>query len=231
MMERFGGAASVTPGAPRHREQPHQKEQSVSEPHVPVTDQDGAQVLANHHTDLGMALHAMANAVITAAAQGDGLRTAQTRDDLLEWCAGELLPYVAALRSAVLPRVAAQTRGELLARALEDQAELLLRTAGALREAPTAVHAAIQAHALQTLYDTFLNQLDELMLPLLVDADTPMVHVIAELHAAIAARPSVAPTAGGGCGGGCGCGSGGGCGSNGGGCGGGGCGGHDHGEA
>ncbi|MCZ2527582.1 DUF2249 domain-containing protein [Streptomyces sp. HB2AG] len=184
--------------------------------------QDAAAVEAveSHHTHLAGELAGQVSMLLDAAVRdpgaADGVRTG-----LVAFCDRELLPHAAAEESILYPAAHGTTEARLLVDGMLAEHRRIEALVGALRAAPTAVHAAVEAKALQVLFEEHLRKENTLVLPLLAASpDVSLAGLLEGMHdllgghghaegledAGRAEGGEEEPERSGGCGGGCACG-------------------------
>ena len=169
-------------------------------------DRAAAAAVVAHHTQLAADLSRLVAAVRAAAGQEAGPDTSPLwrgeRQALLEWLRAELLPHAAAEETALYPAAADQPGARLLVEGMLAEHQAITALVAELDTAGTAVDAAAAARALAALFEVHLAKENDLVLPLLLDAEVDLAGLLAGMHAVLGTEE--AP--GGGCGGGCGCG-------------------------
>lgn len=158
-------------------------------------------ILATWYAELSGGLHTHTAEVVTAAAQSDVDATTLARDEMLDWAEQVLLAHLSAAPAALHAR--APESAQLLVEDISIRAERLVSLVGALKEAPTLVHAGVQAFALQTLGDSYLTAESGLLLRSLRDAGVSLDQAVLELQAGLSSYVPVPASSG--CGGGGGC--------------------------
>lgn len=148
------------------------------------TPEDAAAVEAveAHHTHLAGELAGRVTLLLDAANRNpgaaDGIRTG-----LVAFCDSELLPHAAAEEAALYPAAHGTTEARLLVDGMLAEHRRLTSLVEALRSAPSSVHAAAEARALQVLFEEHLEKENTLVLPLLAAAtDVSLAELLAGMH-------------------------------------------------
>jgi len=169
------------------------------------SDRAAAEAVLRHHEQLDAALTALVAELIEAAEIGDLRRTRDVRDALLGWVHAELLPHAYAEEEALYPVAARQTGARLLVDGMLAEHQAIAELVTELETAPSPVAAAATGRALLAVFETHLAKENDLIVPLLVDADgVDLAGLLAGMHELLGGQDEPAV---GGCGcGGCGCG-------------------------
>ncbi|MEN8652562.1 DUF2249 domain-containing protein [Streptomyces sp. 21So2-11] len=178
------------------------------------TSEDAAAVEAveAHHAHLAGELAGRVTMLLDSADRSPG-----TADDirvgLVAFCDRELLPHASAEEAALYPTARRTDEARLLVDGMLAEHRRIHALVEAMRTAPSAVHAAAEARALQVLFEEHLWKENTLVLPLLASARNvslaELLNGMHELLGAPAHDEAVAEGAdseGGGCGGTCACG-------------------------
>jgi uncharacterized protein (DUF2249 family)/iron-sulfur cluster repair protein YtfE (RIC family) len=171
-------------------------------------DATAATAIEQHHAELSGALAARVEAVLTAAARGDGAATLAARETLVGWCHAELLPHAAAEEKALYPAAHGLDRGRLLVEGMLAEHQVLIGLIDELAAAGDTVRAGAAARALQVVFGNHLEKENELVLPLLTEAPgISLAGLLQDMEQEFAAEQEAAGAEeAGGCGHGCSCG-------------------------
>jgi uncharacterized protein (DUF2249 family) len=146
-------------------------------------DASAAAAIEQHHAELSGSLAAFVDAVVSAAAQGDGAAALAARDRLARWCREELLPHATAEEQTLYPAAHALDRGRLLVDGMLAEHVALTGLTQEIAAAADPVLAAAAARALQVLFASHLQKENELVLPLLTGApDVSLADLLAGMH-------------------------------------------------
>lgn len=168
----------------------------------PAADRRAAQAVVRHHAELAATLDAHTGRLLADADLGDGPETLRHRDELVRWLHDELLPHAKAEETTLYRAAAARDRGALLVDGMLREHEGILGLVAELEKATRPTAAAAAARALAALFAVHLAKENELVVPLLADADdVSLAGLLTGMHDLIGVEES-----GGGCGGDCGCG-------------------------
>jgi uncharacterized protein (DUF2249 family)/iron-sulfur cluster repair protein YtfE (RIC family) len=174
--------------------------------HPNLTDQQAAQAVVSHHTDLANTLAIHADGLLDAAIAGDPTAR-QSQAALVAWLHAELLPHASAEEAALYPAAAGQPGGGALIAGMIDEHRAIVALVAELEHATSPVAAAAAARALRALFSTHLAKENDLVVPMLVAApDVSLAQLLDGLHDLVGAEPASGSGCGGGGGGGCGCG-------------------------
>ncbi|WP_432994646.1 hemerythrin domain-containing protein [Dactylosporangium sp. CA-233914] len=170
------------------------------------SDRAAAGAIVRHHDELAAALNGHVAELIVAAEIG-GLRQAFTaRDTLAGWVRTELLPHASAEEQALYPAAARQPGAGLLVDGMVAEHRAIVALVTELEATSSPVAAAAAGRGLRAVFETHLAKENDLILPLLVDADgVDLAALLVGLHELIGADADT-PAEGCGCHG-CGCGT------------------------
>jgi uncharacterized protein (DUF2249 family)/iron-sulfur cluster repair protein YtfE (RIC family) len=175
-----------------------------------AADAQAVQAVKNHHGKLAAGLADQVEALIEAAALGDQLAAAAESDALVRWCGAELIPHAIAEEQTMYPVAYEDPRARLLVEAMLAEHRGLVALVEAIGEANNPVHAAANAQALRSLFDSHLLKENEQMLPLLAASTEVSLAVILQgMHELLGGQDhgeDAEAVSEGGCGGECGCG-------------------------
>ena len=148
------------------------------------TPEDAAAVEAveAHHTQLAGELAGRVTLLLDAADRNPGTADG-IRAGLVTFCDNELLPHAAAEEKALYPDAHGTTEARLLVDGMLAEHRRLVSLVEALRSAPSSVHAAAEARALQVLFEEHLEKENTLVLPLLAAAtNVSLAELLAGMH-------------------------------------------------
>lgn len=141
-------------------------------------DVRAAEAVKDHHARLAGALAVQVEALLEAAAWG-GLHGAAS-DALVRWCDIELIPHALAEEQTMYPAAHEDPRARLLVDAMLAEDRDMIGLVEAIRQATTPVHAAANAQALRSLFESHLVKENEQILPLLAEYSEDSLTVILE---------------------------------------------------
>jgi len=169
------------------------------------TDRAAAAAVLRHHEQLDATLTGLVAELIEAAESGGRHRAWTVRDTLLAWVHAELLPHAYAEEESLYPAAARQPGAALLVAGMLAEHQAIAELVTELEVTPSPVAAAAAARALRAVFETHLAKENDLIVPLLVDADgVDLAGLLAGMHELLGGRDEPAAA---GCGGdGCGCG-------------------------
>lgn len=175
---------------------PHHSGRATTASH-PAAGTGGAGVAAaihRHHRTMESDLAQLTRTIATAAADSDDVSAEAVA--LYGWCRTELLPHLRSEDSALLTRGRERESTALVARALVDETERLRDAAEDLDSVDDPVQAASLAATVGTLFGLHAAQVDDLLVPALVDAGVDVAGAVAELPEIVGGqgRPKVTVT-------------------------------------
>ncbi|HET9518768.1 MAG TPA: hemerythrin domain-containing protein [Actinoplanes sp.] len=171
-----------------------------------VADQQAAQAVIRHHSELATTLTGHVTRLIEAADAGIQRQVWHYRDELADWLHEQLLPHAYAEEVSLYPAAADLPAGTLLVEGMLGEHRVIAALVADLQSATSPVAAAAAANALQAVFASHLAKENDLVVPLLVAADDVSLAGLLDGMHDILGADSAAATAGGGCGcGGCGC--------------------------
>ena len=145
-----------------------------------MSDEQGAEAIRTHHTQLQADLRSRVTALADSVRRGEWNGGAQR--SLLEYLDAELLPHAAAEEQALYPAGDSGITA-LLVRAMRDEHRNLIAHVSELREATDAVTVATTAAAILALFESHLTKENDLLLPaLLADAQVSVGSLLAGMH-------------------------------------------------
>ncbi|MEH1017324.1 DUF2249 domain-containing protein [Micromonospora sp. CPCC 206060] len=178
----------------------------MSQPDL-VADEQAARAVVRHHSDLAAVLTGHVTRLVDAVDVGTLRQVGACRDELVTWLHGELLPHAYAEEAALYPAAADLPAGKLLVEGMLGEHRAIAALVTELEQATSPTAAAAAARALQAVFATHLAKENDLVVPLLVTADTvSLAGLLDGMHDIIGADSG---SSAGGCGGGaggCGCG-------------------------
>ncbi|MFG2053202.1 DUF2249 domain-containing protein [Micromonospora sp. NPDC048930] len=167
-----------------------------------TADRTAAQAVVRHHAQLAAVLDRHVRRLLTAAENGDDVRTQAARADLLGWLREELLPHANAEETALYPVAADRAEAALLIRGMRAEHAAIGDLVAELDATQEPVRLAATARALAGVLAVHLAKENDLIVPLLVDAaDVSLATLLDGMHDLLGSSDSA-----GGCGGTCGCG-------------------------
>ena len=170
-----------------------------------VADERAARAVVRHHSELAATLTGNVARLIDAVEAGDLPQVWVRRDELLSWLDGELLPHAYAEEAALYPAAADLPAGKLLVEGMLGEHRAITALVSELKETTSPTVAAATARALQAIFAVHLAKENDLVVPLLVEADAVSLAALLDgMHDLIGA--GTGPSTGGCGGGGCGCG-------------------------
>lgn len=169
------------------------------------SDRAAATAVVSHHEQLATALTELVAHLVESAEVGSLRNTWQVRDTLVGWVHAELLPHAYAEEEALYPAAARLPEGRLLVQGMLAEHQAIAELVTELETTPSPIAAAAAGRALRALFEAHLAKENDLIVPLLVEADgVDLADLLAGMHELLGEQPELA---GGGCGcGGCGCG-------------------------
>src|SRR5262245_35096992 len=176
-----------------------------------AAEQAVVQAIVNHHSQLTDGLNARVEALLDLVASPSP-KAETARQDLVAYLGREIIPHARAEEQVLYPPAAALPEGRLLVAGMVDEHHALADLVAQLEAATSPVRAAAVARAVSALFATHLHKENNLVLPLLLEAqDVRLATILAGLHDLLgdSEDDAVAESANGsgGCGcGGCGCG-------------------------
>ncbi|GLW29310.1 hemerythrin domain-containing protein [Actinoplanes regularis] len=169
-----------------------------------LADQQAAQAVVNHHSELAATLTAHVTRLVDAADAGTPTRVWAVRDQLATWLHAELLPHAYAEEASLYPVAAQLPGGKLLVDGMLGEHRVIAALVAELEGAASPVLAAATAYALHAVFASHLAKENDLIVPLLVAADdVSLAGLLDGMHDIIGAETGAAAD---GCGGTCGCG-------------------------
>ncbi|MBQ0988163.1 DUF2249 domain-containing protein [Streptomyces sp. F63] len=145
-------------------------------------DAAAVEAVEAHHTQLAGELAGRVSVLLDTVVR-DPAGAEEIRAGLAAFCERELLPHAAAEEKALYPAAHATTEARLLVDGMLAEHRRLAALAAAVRSAPTAVHAAAEARALQVLFEEHLEKENTLILPLIAgSAELSLAELLAGMH-------------------------------------------------
>ncbi|MFC7279963.1 DUF2249 domain-containing protein [Paractinoplanes rhizophilus] len=168
-------------------------------------DRIAADAVISHHEQLATTLTQLVDGLIEPADAGRLREAWQVHEKLVGWVHTELLPHAYAEEEALYAAAARLPEAKLLVQGMLAEHQAIAELATELETTGSPVAAAAAARALRALFEVHLAKENDLIVPLLVDAeDVDLAALLAGMHELLGEQPAAA---GGGCGcGGCGCG-------------------------
>jgi hypothetical protein len=154
-----------------------------------MTDQHGsheqdaalAEELKAHHANMVQDLDRFATALAHAATSGNDAQGA--RHDLERWVADVLVPHAAEEEDTTYRAAGKLADGRLLIKSMLAEHELIRLTARHVSESDDPIAAGAFARALFDMFDSHQRKENDIILPLLIDADSvSLTDVMASAH-------------------------------------------------
>lgn len=147
-------------------------------------DANAVEAVKSHHAQLAGALGVRVDRLVRLAGGGsDDATTTAARDDLVAFCATELLPHAAAEEGALYPVAAEDVRARLLVEAMIAEHRVLEGLVRDLRTTADPVLAAAIGTGLRVLFETHLAKENDLILPLVAgDPSRSLSAALAGMH-------------------------------------------------
>ena len=154
-----------------------------------MTDQHGsheqdaalAEELKAHHARMVQDLDRFATALADAATSGNDAQGA--RHDLERWVADVLVPHAAEEEETTYRAAGKLADGRLLIKSMLAEHELIRLTARHVSESDDPIAAGAFARALFDMFDSHQRKENDIILPLLIDADSvSLTDVMASAH-------------------------------------------------
>ncbi|WP_030546886.1 DUF2249 domain-containing protein [Streptomyces albus] len=172
-------------------------------------DAAAVEAVEAHHTHLAGELAGRVSVLLDTAARNPE-DAAEVRTRLVAFCERELLPHATAEEKALYPAAHGTTEARLLVDGMLAEHRRLAALVAAVRTAPTVVHAAAEARALQVLFEEHLEKENTLILPLIAgSAEISLAELLAGMHEMLGGHEhgeDGEQAEAGGCGGHCACG-------------------------
>jgi iron-sulfur cluster repair protein YtfE (RIC family) len=147
---------------------------------VTTADQQAADAIRAHHTEMQRELRSRAEALVNAVRAGDGFGEAHRQ--VVAYLTDELLPHATAEEEALYP---AGDTGltALLVRSMREEHRFIIAAVDRLRQASDAIAAAASASAVLALFEAHLWKENELLVPALVaDPSVDLNRLLAGMH-------------------------------------------------
>lgn len=139
--------------------------------HDTTTERGAADAVVRHHAQLAGELNGHTTRLLDAAAGADERAVWQHRDELLSWLNTELMPHAQAEEAGLYPAAAAAPGGALLVDGMIGEHRAIANLVDELGGATSPVAAAAAARAIAALFEIHLAKENDLVLPLLIEAD------------------------------------------------------------
>lgn len=138
-------------------------------------DTRAAQAVERHHAVMAATLSQLVDNLVSAVSGGPEAATGRTRQELVRWCRAELVPHALAEEKTMYPAAHGMEAGRLLVDGMLEEHRVIVGLVDEVEGADSPVAAAAAAKALSTVFDLHLGKENDLVLPLLVAADTVSV--------------------------------------------------------
>jgi iron-sulfur cluster repair protein YtfE (RIC family) len=147
-------------------------------------DQRAAGAVVRHHAQLAEALTKHTERLLSAVERSDPAAERDARLDLLGWLRHDLVPHALAEERVLYPAAAARPAGALLVEGMVDEHRTITGLVDELEAARSPVRSAAAAHALAAVFRTHVTKENELVLPMLVEAeDVSVANLLEGMHA------------------------------------------------
>lgn len=161
-----------------------------------VADERAARAVVRHHSELSAALTSHVTRLVDAVDAGVTGQVWVRRDELVAWLHGELLPHAYAEEAALYPAAADLPAGTLLVEGMLGEHRAITALVTELTATTSPTGAAATARALQAVFAIHLAKENDLVVPLLVAADSVSLAALLDgMHELIGAQtgsPAVA---------------------------------------
>jgi len=145
-----------------------------------TADRRAAEAVVRHHAQLAETLSTHTARLLDAAERGDAQQVREVREDLVKWLHSDLLPHAYAEEGTLYREAAARPEGALLIDGMMNEHEAIAALIRELENAIAPVRIAAAARALDAVFVNHLGKENDLVMPLLVEAEK--VSVAALLH-------------------------------------------------
>lgn len=150
-------------------------------------DVRAARAIEQHHARLAADLSAQVQALVSAAADGDPARAADSRHQLVTWARRELVPHALAEERTMYPAAHQRTEARLLIDGMLDEHRWIVDLVDEVETTPEIVPAAAAARALLVIFESHLVKENELLIPLLCSVpDVALSELLANMEQALA---------------------------------------------
>jgi hemerythrin-like domain-containing protein len=140
-----------------------------------------AEELEAHHAEMIRTLDGLSTALAHAASAGDGAE--DVKHDLERWVADVLVPHAAEEEQTTYRAAGELPEGKLLITSMLAEHELIRLVARHMSEADDPVAAGAFARALFHTFDSHQRKENDIVLPLLMDADSvSLTDVMSSAH-------------------------------------------------
>lgn len=148
-----------------------------------------ARAIEQHHARLAADLSARVQALVSAAADGDPARVAESRHQLVDFARRELVPHALAEEQTLYPAAHQRTEARLLIDGMLDEHRWIIDLVDEVETTPETVPAAAAARALLVIFESHLVKENELLIPLLCSVpDVALTELLATMEEALAAE-------------------------------------------
>lgn len=145
-----------------------------------AADRRAAEAVVRHHAQLAETLNTHTARLLDAADRGDGQRVREVREDLVKWLHADLLPHAHAEESTLYREAAARPEGGLLVDGMLNEHQAITALIRELETATAPVRVAAAARALDAMFASHLAKENDLVVPLLVEAEDVSVAALLE---------------------------------------------------
>lgn len=144
-------------------------------------DAEAAETVKNHHAELAGHLHALTDAMLSAAERGTDFEAA--RAAAAEFLTGELLPHAAAEEERLYPAAANTERAGPLIESMIAVHRILAGLVDRVRTEPSPLRAAAAGHALRVMFEAHLVDENDRILPIVAaDPDVSLAEALGGMH-------------------------------------------------
>ncbi len=152
----------------------------------PAGAEEAVRSIRTHHAELTRELAERVRSVRDAVRDGGDVRAAGER--LVAFLDGELMPHAAAEERTLYAAGQAVAEGRLLVEAMVAEHRVLAERLSVLREQSEPLSLAVLAAQIESLFAVHLYKENELLLPLLLDAQADLHALLHDTHHLLAHR-------------------------------------------
>lgn len=143
-------------------------------------DRRAAEAVVRHHAHLAETLTTHTARLLEAADRADHTRVREVREDLVKWLHADLLPHAHAEETTLYRSAAAKPEGGLLIDGMLNEHHAIADLIRELENATAPVRVAAAARALDAMFASHLAKENDLVVPLLVQAEDVSVAALLE---------------------------------------------------
>jgi uncharacterized protein (DUF2249 family) len=133
-------------------------------------DAHAADAVRAHHAAMAGELTTRTQALLLATTRGHVAEAETARRGLVVWCETELVPHALAEEGSMYPAAHALPRARLLIEAMTAEHAVITGLVREIADSADLVRATAAARALQVTFETHLAKENDLVLPLLLEA-------------------------------------------------------------